>query len=113
MAVCDRIGLKPKDIDLLVTNQPNRMFLRNWREALELPESRHLDTYDQCGNLFGDEAVIHILKNCVENNAGVYKFVYGMTSSQRTVLRSATDLMLDAMREFDETTRDTEEKEAL
>ena len=53
LAVCDRIGLKSKDIDLLVTNQPNRVFLRNWREALELPESRHLDTYDQCGNLFG------------------------------------------------------------
>jgi 3-oxoacyl-[acyl-carrier-protein] synthase-3 len=52
-AVCDRIGLKPKDIDLLVTNQPNRMFLRNWREALELPAERHHDTFDECGNLFG------------------------------------------------------------
>ena len=51
-AVCDRIGLKPKDIDLLVTNQPNRVFLRNWREALELPEERHRDTFDECGNLF-------------------------------------------------------------
>lgn len=51
-AVCDRIGVAPKDIDLLVTNQPNRVFLRNWREALELPESRHLDTFDECGNLF-------------------------------------------------------------
>lgn len=53
LAVCDRIGLSSKDIDLLVTNQPNRVFLRNWREALEVPESRHLDTYDECGNLFG------------------------------------------------------------
>jgi 3-oxoacyl-[acyl-carrier-protein] synthase III len=53
LAVCDRIGLNSKDIDLLVTNQPNRVFLRNWREALEVPESRHLDTYDECGNLFG------------------------------------------------------------
>ncbi len=51
-AVCDRIGLKPKDIDLLVTNQPNRVFLRNWREALELPKERHRDTFDECGNLF-------------------------------------------------------------
>ena len=34
-AVCDRIGMQPKDLDLLVTNQPNRVFLRNWREALE------------------------------------------------------------------------------
>ena len=51
-AVCDRIGLKPQDIDLLVTNQPNRVFLRNWRDALELPKERHRDTFDECGNLF-------------------------------------------------------------
>ncbi len=51
-AVCDRVGLKTGDIDLLVTNQPNRVFLRNWREALELPKERHVDTFDECGNLF-------------------------------------------------------------
>jgi hypothetical protein len=43
----------------------------------------------------------------VDCDSGVYKFVYGATSAQRTVLRSATELMLDAMREFDETARDT------
>jgi 3-oxoacyl-[acyl-carrier-protein] synthase III len=53
LAVCGRIGLKAKDIDLLVTNQPNRAFLRNWRDALELPSERHRDTFDECGNLFG------------------------------------------------------------
>jgi len=52
-AVCDRIGLSASDIDLLVTNQPSRAFLRNWREALELPKERHRDTFDECGNLFG------------------------------------------------------------
>jgi len=51
-AVCDRIGVKPKDLDLLVTNQPNRVFLRNWREALEVPKQRHRDTFNECGNLF-------------------------------------------------------------
>ncbi|MCW2588525.1 MAG: 3-oxoacyl-(acyl-carrier-protein) synthase [Mycobacterium sp.] len=51
-AVCDRIGMAPKDLDLLVTNQPNRVFLRNWRDALELPAERHRDTFDECGNLF-------------------------------------------------------------
>ena len=51
-AVCDRIGVQPKDLDLLVTNQPNRVFLRNWRESLELPKERHVDTFDECGNLF-------------------------------------------------------------
>jgi 3-oxoacyl-[acyl-carrier-protein] synthase-3 len=51
-AVCDRIGIKPKDLDLLVTNQPNRAFLRNWRDALEMPKEKHRDTFEQCGNLF-------------------------------------------------------------
>jgi 3-oxoacyl-[acyl-carrier-protein] synthase-3 len=53
LAVCDRIGMASKDLDLLITNQPNRVFLRNWREALEVPRERHRDTFDQCGNLFG------------------------------------------------------------
>lgn len=70
-------------------------------------------THAECGNLFGDEAVIHILKSCVNGGRGVYKFVYGSASTQRTVLRSATDLMLDAMREFDEGSRDMADKEAL
>jgi 3-oxoacyl-[acyl-carrier-protein] synthase III len=52
LAVCDRIGLAPRDIDLLVTNQPNRVFLRNWREALEIGPERHRDTFDDYGNLF-------------------------------------------------------------
>jgi DNA-binding response OmpR family regulator len=62
-------------------------------------------THAECGALFGDEAVIHILKSCVNGASGVYKFVYGTSSAQRTVLRSATDLMLDAMREYDESTQ--------
>jgi 3-oxoacyl-[acyl-carrier-protein] synthase-3 len=53
LAVCNRISLPSNQIDLLVTNQPNRVFLRNWREALEVPEERHRDTFDECGNLFG------------------------------------------------------------
>lgn len=53
LAVCDRVGLSPRDLDLLVTNQPNRVFLRNWREALEMPPERHRDTFEECGNLFG------------------------------------------------------------
>jgi 3-oxoacyl-[acyl-carrier-protein] synthase-3 len=53
LAVCDRIGMKSKDLDLLITNQPNRVFLRNWREALEIPKERHRDTFDDYGNLFG------------------------------------------------------------
>jgi CheY-like chemotaxis protein len=74
-------------------------------------------THAECGALFGDEAVLHILKSCVQCGTGVYKFVYGASSAQRTVLRSATDLMLDAMREFDEHAHDIKDeladKEAL
>lgn len=50
--VCDRVGIKPKDLDLLVTNQPNRLLLHNWAEALELAPERHRNTFQQCGNLF-------------------------------------------------------------
>jgi 3-oxoacyl-[acyl-carrier-protein] synthase-3 len=61
-AVCDRIGIKPKDLDLLVTNQPNRAFLRNWRDALELPREKHRDTFEQCGNLFAAGIPVNLEK---------------------------------------------------
>ncbi|GII80013.1 3-oxoacyl-ACP synthase [Sphaerisporangium rufum] len=51
--VCERIGATPKDIDLLVTNQPNRLLLRNWGAALGIEAPRHFDTFDSYGNLFG------------------------------------------------------------
>jgi len=66
----------------------------------------------ECGLLFGDEAVTQIVKACHGAASGVYKFIYGATAAQRTVLRSATDLLLDAMREFDEDERDTAEENA-
>jgi 3-oxoacyl-[acyl-carrier-protein] synthase-3 len=50
-AVCGRIGVPTTDIDVLVTNQPNRVFLRNWREAIR--PRNHPDTFERCGNLFG------------------------------------------------------------
>ena len=62
----------------------------------------------ECGSLFGDEAVIHIVKSCIHGGEGIYKFVYGATTPRTTVLRSATDLMLDAMREYDESANEIE-----
>jgi hypothetical protein len=59
-------------------------------------------SHAEYGEYFGDEAVCEIVRSCHGVNAGVYKFMYGVTAAQRTVLRSATDLMLDAMREVDE-----------
>ena len=68
-------------------------------------------THAECDALFGDEAVIHILKLCQKAASGVYKFAYGASALHRTVLRSATDLMLDAMRELDEAERDQANQE--
>ena len=46
-------GLEASDVSLLITNQPNPLFLRNWRESLLLPAEKHYDTYSSYGNLFG------------------------------------------------------------
>ncbi|ONI76338.1 3-oxoacyl-ACP synthase [Actinosynnema sp. ALI-1.44] len=51
-AVCERIGVQTKDIDTFVTNQPNRVFLRRWRDALGLAKESYPDTFDECGNIF-------------------------------------------------------------
>ncbi len=59
-------------------------------------------SHAESGELAGDEAVVHIVKNCNGAQGGVYKFVPGATATTRTVLRSATELMLDALRELDE-----------
>jgi hypothetical protein len=68
-------------------------------------------SHAEYGALFGDEAVIHILQSCMRNNSGIYKFVYGSSSAKHTVLRSATDLMLDAMREMDESAHQSQQNE--
>jgi hypothetical protein len=61
-------------------------------------------SHAEAGDQIGDDAVIAIVKqtNGIEN--GVYKFVPGASATTRTVLRSATELMLDALRELDEST---------
>ncbi len=50
---CRRANLATHEIGTLITNQPNRIFLRNWREALQLPPARHVSTFERHGNLFG------------------------------------------------------------
>ena len=50
---CAAAEIATGDIDLLVTNQPNLVFLRNWREALLLPKEKHVDTFEEHGNTFG------------------------------------------------------------
>ena len=58
----DNANLDVSDIDVLVTNQPNRIFLRNWREAVELEEEQHVNTFYDHGNLFGAALPISIEK---------------------------------------------------
>jgi 3-oxoacyl-[acyl-carrier-protein] synthase III len=50
---CELAELPIKEISALITNQPNPLFLRNWREAIELPAEKHFDTFSEYGNLFG------------------------------------------------------------
>jgi 3-oxoacyl-[acyl-carrier-protein] synthase-3 len=57
---CQAAELPLKEIDLLVTNQPNTFFLRNWREALLLSADKHLDTFEEYGNLFGAAIPINL-----------------------------------------------------
>jgi 3-oxoacyl-[acyl-carrier-protein] synthase-3 len=45
--------LPTANIGTLITNQPNTLFLRNWREALGVTADRQVSTFERHGNLFG------------------------------------------------------------
>jgi DNA-binding response OmpR family regulator len=59
-------------------------------------------SHAECGELIGDDAVIAIVQRCQAVVSGEYKFVPGAESTTRTVMRSPTQLMLDALRVLDE-----------
>lgn len=63
---CAEAGISVSDIDVLVTNQPNKTFLRNWREALLMPEEKHVHTFEDHGNLFGAAMPISIEKAALQ-----------------------------------------------
>jgi 3-oxoacyl-[acyl-carrier-protein] synthase-3 len=50
---CRRAELPTSAIDTLITNQPHNVFLRNWREALQVRPQNHVSTFERQGNLFG------------------------------------------------------------
>ena len=56
----------------------------------------------ESGNKVGDQAVVHIVQSCNHVENGAYRFVPGEPAPTRTVLRTATELMLEALRELDE-----------
>ncbi len=53
LEACRLANLPTSAIGTLITNQPNRIFLRNWREAVQVPKERHVSTFEKHGNLFG------------------------------------------------------------
>ncbi|HVJ88766.1 MAG TPA: 3-oxoacyl-[acyl-carrier-protein] synthase III C-terminal domain-containing protein [Labilithrix sp.] len=57
---CKAAEIGTERIDALVTNQPSHIFLRNWREALQVSKERHIDTFEEHGNLFGAAIPISI-----------------------------------------------------
>jgi DNA-binding response OmpR family regulator len=59
-------------------------------------------SHAEAGDAIGDDAVLQIIKCCEGLEKGVYKFVPGFNAATRTVLRSVTELMLEALREIDE-----------
>jgi CheY-like chemotaxis protein len=63
-------------------------------------------THAESGDLIGDVAVVQIVKHCNSLEAGSYKFLPGESAGTRTVLRSATELMLEALCEVDEAAQD-------
>lgn len=71
---CQEAGILPSNLDILITNQPNPTFLRNWREALELPKEAQVETYDDHGNLFGAAIPIAFEKGI--NNGRIKKNDY-------------------------------------
>jgi CheY-like chemotaxis protein len=63
-------------------------------------------THAESGDLVGDRAVVHIVKTCNGLETGSYKFLPGESAATRTVVRSATELLLEALREVDEATQE-------
>jgi hypothetical protein len=56
----------------------------------------------EVGEIIGDDAVIRTIKTCNGMVRGGYKFVPGALTATRTVFRSVTELMMEALREIDE-----------
>jgi DNA-binding response OmpR family regulator len=67
----------------------------------------------ECEKLFGEEAVMQIVKDCHQSGVGFYKLVAGTIANQRTVHRRSMDLLLDALRELDEANQHSAEREVL
>jgi CheY-like chemotaxis protein len=66
-------------------------------------------SHAESGQLIGNDAARHLLKSCSSVEEGDYRFVSGSIAPTCTVQRSVTEIILDALREFDEGNRDLNE----
>jgi 3-oxoacyl-[acyl-carrier-protein] synthase-3 len=57
---CDLAGRAPHELDVLITNQPNPIFLEQWRTALGLEPEQHIHTFPEYANLFGAAIPINL-----------------------------------------------------
>lgn len=57
---CRLAGRRSDEIDVLITNQPNPIFLENWRTALRLEPDQHIHTFSDYANLFGAAIPINL-----------------------------------------------------
>jgi len=69
-AACDKSRVKITDLDYLITNQPNKLFLRNWCEASLMKEDQHLNSFERYANLFGAAIPINLAE---ESKKGTFK----------------------------------------
>lgn len=65
--VCKNIGIKTTDLNYLITNQPNKIFLRNWHEAIQMKSENHLNTFEKYANLFGAGIPVTMAEAIKEN----------------------------------------------
>jgi 3-oxoacyl-[acyl-carrier-protein] synthase-3 len=57
---CARAGREVQEIDVLITNQPNPLFLEQWHTALGVAPERHVHTFGEYANLFGAAIPINL-----------------------------------------------------
>jgi len=60
-------NLKKEDIDILITHQPNQMFLDEWRKRIGIFPPQTHDTLKKYGNLFAGSVAV-TLADGIENN---------------------------------------------
>lgn len=67
-------------------------------------------THAESGQFTGNAAIVHLIQSCYSAGDGVYKFVPGSLTAERTVQGSVEALILDALRLLDEQQLDRKEE---